>query len=181
MITVLGVDQSMTCTGVVVLDHIPHATDGQGITSIEALKAIRTSKTDAEDFVVDTYERARTIGMQLVQLAETHKPDYVVFETPSLASKGNATRTLPMLLGSLLAQLEGTLSREGVTLLTVAPTSLKKFATGKGNATKDEMVEAIESHDSELYQLLMNTAKAKGRYDVADAYWLAKWAIDKET
>lgn len=180
MITVLGVDQSMTCTGAVVLDHIPHANYGQGITSIEALKAIRTSKTDAEDFVVDTYERARIIGMQLVQLAEAHKPDYVVFETPSLASKGNATRTLPLLLGSLIAQLEGTLSREGVKLLTVAPSSLKKFATGKGNATKDEMVLAVEGSNKELYDLLMNTTKAGGRFDVADAYWLAMWAIDKE-
>lgn len=180
MITVLGIDQSLSCTGAIVLEHIPHHGEGAGITTVEGLSAIRTSKTEAEDFVTDTYERSRIIGAKLVQLAELHKPDYVVFETPSLASKGNATRTLPLLLGSLLAQLEGTLSREGVKLLTVAPSSLKKFATGKGTASKDEMVLAIEDSNKELFDLLMNTTKAGGRYDVADAYWLAMWVIDKE-
>lgn len=168
----------MTGSGVVVLEHIPSlsATRPEGINEL-ALYGVLKSEKGSDDFVQDTYDRAMHIGQRLVRIADAHKPDYVVFETPSLASKGNATRTLPMLLGSLLTQLSNTLSREGVKLVTVPPTSLKKFATGKGNATKDQMVEAIEAKEPEFYKELVDKPKSKGRYDLADAFWLSQWVL----
>lgn len=169
----------MTCSGVTVLEHMPHGGNGVGPTELSHYECIRTSKVN-DDFVVDTFERASAIGMRLNQIAEECFPDYIVFETPSLASKGNATRTLPMLLGSLLAQMEGHITREGVKLLTVPPTSLKKFATGKGNCDKDEMVEAIKEHDHEFYDTLMAMPKTTGRRDLADSYWLAQWTLHSE-
>lgn len=179
MVTILAVDQSMTGSGVVVLEHIPNLGKGNDCNEVVHVEVIRTSKGN-DDFVLDTFERASVIGRRLNQIAEEHKPDYIVFETPSLASKGNATRTLPMLLGSLLAQMECHITREGVKLLTVPPTSLKKFATGKGNSDKDGMVQAIADHYPELHGQLMAMPKSKGRYDITDAYWLTQWVISKE-
>lgn len=179
MITILAGDQAMTSSGAVVLEHIPNLGKGNDCNEVVHVEVIRTNKGN-DDFILDTFERASVIGRRLNQIADEHKPDYIVFETPSLASKGNATRTLPMLLGSLLAQLECHINREGVKLLTVPPTSLKKFATGKGNAGKDDMVHAVEQSNPELHEQLMAMPKSKGRYDLADAYWLAQWVISKE-
>ncbi|AUR97292.1 ribonuclease H-like domain protein [Vibrio phage 1.238.A._10N.261.52.F10] len=179
MITILAIDQSMTGSGVCVLEHMPHAGGGIGPSEITHIEVIRTSKV-LDDFVLDTHARASFIGKRLVEIIEMTKPDFIVFETPSLASKGNATRTLPMLLGSLLAQMKDYLAKEDVKLLTVPPTSLKKFATGKGNCDKDAMVEAIREHDTEYYEGLIAIPKSKGRYDLADAYWLSQWVLHNE-
>ena len=176
MITILAVDQSMTSSGVVVLEHMPHGSGGSGVSEVVHHEVIRTSKVN-DDFVLDTFERATLIGRRLNQIAEEQLPDYIVFETPSLASKGNATRTLPMLLGSLLAQMEGHISKEGVKLITVPPTSLKKFATGKGNCDKEAMIQAIEEHDAEMFDVVMSLPKSKGRGDLADAWHLAHYAL----
>lgn len=62
----------------------------------------------------------------------------------------------------------------------VAPKALKKYATGIGNATKDQMLEMIEKYDEMFYEnVLMNTPKTKGRFDLADAFWLAEYAYEQ--
>ncbi len=52
---------------------------------------------------------------------------------------------------------------------TVVPGTVKKFATGKGNAKKDQMRDAfVEDTGIEL-------GKIKQWSDIADSYWIAKW------
>ena len=180
MITILGLDQSMTSTGAVILDFIPRMSEqGGGIDNVEDYRIIQTSK-GSEDWVADTLTRSNQKACELMELIEEYQPRYICIEAPSLASKGNATRTLPMLFGYLLAKLEPYMTQYNVELITVAPTSLKKFATGRGNASKDEMVLAIADKDPEFYNILKNMPKSHGRHDLADAFHLAHWALDEK-
>ena len=57
----------------------------------------------------------------------------------------------------------------------IPPTTLKKFATTKGNAKKEEMVDAVKEKNPEFFEVLMRLPKTKGRYDVADAFWLSQY------
>lgn len=157
---VLGLDQSLTCSGICIMD------DGKLVFS----GVITTSKTDREG-MHDVFYRTRVITAELLALITHYKVQTVVMEGLSFGSKGNATRDLAILMGTIQANLRGFPT-------VVPPPTLKKFATGNGRATKDEMVEAIKDAEPELYEKLLLTPKTKGRADIADAYWLANY---KET
>jgi Holliday junction resolvasome RuvABC endonuclease subunit len=60
---------------------------------------------------------------------------------------------------------------------TVPPTVVKKFATGKGNATKEKMYEAFLSDTMvDLHNILLPNAKlASPITDVVDAWYLARY------
>jgi Holliday junction resolvasome RuvABC endonuclease subunit len=76
-------------------------------------------------------------------------------------------------IGECTGYLKAELWRSGVTVNIIAPTALKKFATGKGNANKDAMMLAFaEKHQIETLPKLscMN--------DCVDAYWLRDYDGD---
>lgn len=179
--TVMGVDQSLTCTGVVILDKHYALPEGRQLEDIEFSGSIKTVKMLTDDFVLDTYYRANQIADELIRLIVVHQVDILCFETPSLASKGNATRTLPMLLGCLLGRLTKIVKEHGIALYFVPPSSLKKFATGKGNAKKEDMFDSLLDSCPELHNDLINKPKNVGRYDITDAYYLAQWASSQST
>lgn len=52
----------------------------------------------------------------------------------------------------------------------VPPAQIKKFATGKGNANKDKMIERFEEDYGNGLDTLLKID------DLADAYWMAKYA-----
>lgn len=92
-------------------------------------------------------------------LLDKHKPRYAVIEGYGFARTANI---LPLVeLGSLI---RNQLTLRGIPWIEVAPSSLKKFTTGKGNASKDEMVWAV----NELWDI--------GTRDdnIADAYALSR-------
>ncbi len=156
---VLGLDQSLTCSGVVIMDEGERVYAG----------VITTKKTERVG-MEDVFYRTRMIAAELQALINHYKVQTVVMEGLSFGSRGNATRDLALLMGTIQANLRG-FPR------VVPPPTLKKFATGNGKATKDEMVQAIAPIDPELFEQLMQTPKTKGRADIADAYWLATHGV----
>ncbi len=118
----------------------------------------------------DVFYRARMISAELITLIDHYRVQTIIMEGLSFGSKGNATRDLAILMGTIQARLKGF-------PVIVPPPTLKKFATGNGKANKEEMVQAIETHDAELFEKLMNIPKTKGREDIADAYWLANYGV----
>lgn len=160
MAIVLGIDQSLSSTGMVII---------AGDTIVYA-EAFRTVKKDT-DYVEDVMARTMQISAHICRLVTAYSVDFVVIEEPSLGSHGNATRSLAMLFGVLLSDLR----KMGLTPTTVPPKSLKKAATGNGNAGKPLMLSAVP----ELLRLrLEKTPITKGRYDIADAYHLANYKKD---
>lgn len=104
--------------------------------------------------------RLREIRAAVLQIAE--HADVVVIEGYSFGAKGNAILNLAELGGIVRVALVD----RGQPYVEVPPSSLKLFATGKGNAPKDAvLVEAVKQlgyhgHD----------------HNVADALWLLRLA-----
>lgn len=59
-------------------------------------------------------------------------------------------------------------AEQAVPVLMAKPTELKKFATGKGNAKKEDMVRAAKTAGERIID-----------DNIADAYWVMQWARNK--
>ena len=57
---------------------------------------------------------------------------------------------------------------------TVPPTVIKKFATGKGNASKDDMLDAWKKEEN-TFQLPQETGNPAS--DIIDAYFICKYGF----
>jgi hypothetical protein len=78
------------------------------------------------------------------------------------------------------AILKHKLYNAGVSYETVAPTAVKKFATGKGNANKEAMYEAFVEETGE--DLMMKLSPKAGQInspvsDIVDAYYICKYGV----
>lgn len=102
-------------------------------------------------------ERAGTLLRKLTDLVINVGPDVVVFEMPFVRGK-HATRNLLGLAGIIAAVAH----TECVTVTDVDVSSIKKFACGFGNASKDDMILAAQGlgyvgdneHEADAYCLL---------------------------
>lgn len=158
--TVLGVDQSMTSTGLVV--------GGQGMIDFMDVFSTKGDKTDN----LSDFKRCMRIRDAVLKVANMYMVDEVFIEGLSFNAPGNSNRQLAGLLYTIVTSLIS----EGYQVSVVAPTSLKKFATGKGNAKKDLMMEHLPDEIKEM----VDEFPKSSRDDVTDAYWLCMYgSMDK--
>lgn len=106
----------------------------------------------------------------------------VCIESPTFASSSLRSKQLNMLFGSIITSL-------GLPYFVGNPTSIKKFATGKGSHDKSEkktvMIEAWQesnpiSYDKAFSYLSINFTKSvvtRAIGDLADSYWLAMYGL----
>jgi len=157
---VLGIDQSLTSTGWCL------SLDGEVVEY-----GLITSDKNKPNF-----ERAIDVADCLYSLyQELNYPEKVVIEGLPFMSRSNVTRDLAGLQFLVYDRLFEHLHSKSI--LVVPPTSLKKFATGSGKASKEEMFEALPEIVKAKFK---STLKSKGRYDITDAYWLAKYGEENE-
>lgn len=156
----LGLDQSLTSTGVVVIQHLD---DKYKVLHYES---IQTKPTGLEDYA-DVLHRANEIADRLYNIVFDYNVTDISIEGLSFGSKGNATRNLAMLFAIICNRLQITEP------YTVPPTTLKKFATGNGRADKKEVLAAVEQHNIELFKQLDSMTIKAGKYDLSDAFFLA--------
>lgn len=153
----VGIDQSLTNTGLVMLDT------GGGY----------EYRLITSDTTKNTEDRCQYIAAKVRAFCEDYEPDVMVIEGLSFGSQTNATRDLAKLQGIINIFL-----RNSVILCSypksVAPASLKKFATDNGKAKKEEMFENLPKHFRDVFS---SVPKTKGRYDLTDAYFLAQWGL----
>lgn len=88
-------------------------------------------------------------------------------------SKSNASRDLAYLVGGIELIF-------GIAFKEVPPTTLKKFATGSGRADKQDMIDALPE-DVRTRFLEAGYKKSTGLADLADAYWIGKYFIEKDS
>lgn len=152
----MGVDQSLTSTGIVVLK--------EGV--VKHVSRITSNKDNNQ------YERVKQICNNFKDLIENIKPNRIVFEGLAFGAKGTSVRVLAGVQFGMVVEC----LRAGYTIdsdiFIVTPNAVKKFATGIGNSGKDEMFKALPLDVRE--KLLANHKKTTGLYDVTDAYWIAK-------
>lgn len=105
--------------------------------------------------------RLQLIAHCCSSVMEDWKPDLVAIEGYAF---GNSHSLVTLVEIGTVIRLEAL--RRGCKIVEVAPTSLKKFVTGKGNAKKPDMAKAAK----ELFDF---SSKSD---DIVDAYCLAKYA-----
>ena len=150
----ISVDQSFTSTGFCIFNDTKMVTCG----------VIKSTKTE------DPFFRAHQISTELSKIANKYNARIVVLEGLAFAKLGNATRDLAGLQYTIIHQLRFI---DGIELKIVTPNEVKRTATGRGNARKDEMVDALPANIRAEFDKL-KAKKTTGLYDLSDAYWIGK-------
>ena len=181
----IGVDQSLTCTGIVA--GLPSFGLSEDFEMLKYVTITTNKDTDTTTLTkaatmhwgedqVKTIARCSIVANQVIDFckefcAEHLKDgDTLSFSIEGLAwgARGNAVRDLASLQGLIIeAALRG-LPVDNVSI--ISPTTVKKRATGDGKAKKDALFESLppDAHDK-----FLEYKKTKGRYDLTDAYWIA--------
>lgn len=121
--TVIGIDPSLNSTGIAARRlglAFANCVGSQGYKGLKRIAYVR----DAISKYLDVY-----------------RPSLVAFEGYALGFRGKSNTIFD--LGELGGTLKLLILERGIDILLVPPTSLKLFATGKGNADKDQVSVAI--------------------------------------
>lgn len=116
-------------------------------------------------------KRDESSGMRLIRLRgklneirETLGVDLVVFESARNAKFAGTVRVLGEILGLVSVWCaDNAIEHRGY-----SPMEIKKFATGKGNASKEQMVDA--------YERIVKRPVEDSENDMVDAWWLLQLA-----
>lgn len=157
----IGIDQSYTSTGFVVLNE---------------RKDIIYADIISSNALDDIFKRAWIISEEIMDRIGYFSPSEIVLEGLAYSMRGNASRDLAGLQFIIVSKIKFILKRE-VTI--VSPTTIKKFATGKGRSTKIDMLAVLPKKIYTYFAQDKKFKKTKGLNDVCDAYFLACYLIDK--
>lgn len=154
MARILGFDQSYTSSGYCV--------------SVDSnVTAFGTFKTNKE---LEVYKRAIETADFVVKLVQEHNVEEIHFEGLAFGIRGDATRDLAGLLFTIITTVIRQIPDTKYTI--IAPTSLKKFATGTGKSDKKAMIENVPPEVMEQF-VTAKFKKTTGLADITDAYWLS--------
>ena len=100
----------------------------------------------------------------------------ILIEDYSFGSKGRVFN-----LSENCGILKYMLYKAGYKFFTVAPTVVKKYATGKGNATKEKMYESfVKDTFVDLHSIISPTTKlGSPTTDIVDAWYIARYMCCK--
>ena len=154
MITVLGIDPSLTSTGLALLDV--SGDEHEWITSV-----VKSSPKSYTDDLQGMNQRMADICLAIDHFWGVEEVDLVVVEGLSFGSHGSATRNLAGLWWRVIDQV---FSFEQGDVRVVAPATRAKYAAGNGRASKSDVLASVRD--------LHPTADVPG-HDVADAVAMA--------
>jgi len=144
----VGIDPSITGTGVVVLDQ------DKCIIYQNLIKTTPKEQIEA---------RLVKIRNGISFIPNIHRLETVYIEGPSYGSKGNAV----LQMGALHFLIRIFLFEKNVNYKIIAPKTLKVFHCGNGNAKKSEVLDLVEKTLGERFK----------NHNIADAYGLARMAL----
>lgn len=150
---VVGIDPSLTSTGLALIDALTGT----------AYTAAVTSKGKKTDTLVMQSERIRDLTDRICDYVRVADPALVVIESATFSTRND---TSAHRRAGLWWSVVNDLVAEDFPVVTLSPAEVKKFATGKGNAGKDMMVaRAATTWGEETLGTNIN--------DIADALFLA--------
>lgn len=119
-------------------------------------------------------ERYSFITEWVCNLLEQHHVDHVYLEGYSMGSKGKVFN-----IAENTGIMKYKLWKGEFPIEVVAPTTIKLFATGKGNSNKDSMYQAFKKENPKVHLRSKLTPKA-GKIispvsDIVDAYFICKY------
>lgn len=154
----VGLDLSLTATGVC---------DAYGADTIRV--KLPKDATDTER-VERLKHLAKRIDIYLIEGPdERGKADLVVLEGPSFHSENSHAHSL----GELAGVVKVVMLQRGIPFVIVAPSTMKKFATGKGNAPKDAVFAAAVRASTDLPFTVEDNNQG-------DAFWLYTMAVTRD-
>lgn len=109
----------------------------------------------------------------LQELLRTLQPEVVVYEAPAAHHPGAHAAEIAYALSTRVQELA---AEAGVECTSLAPTALKRFATGSGGAKKEAMKDAAEARFPH-YDRSQDGCRGEGG-DEADALLLMSWALE---
>lgn len=130
MTRISGLDLSLSCTGVTRItrgDALGHQVDVRRV----------MSKPTKSPTLGDRSTRLRRLAGEITALCAGSS--LVVVEGPAYSSNSGAAHDRAGLWWLVVARLQGA----GIQVVEVPPASLKTYATGKGNAGKDDVLTAV--------------------------------------
>jgi crossover junction endodeoxyribonuclease RuvC len=162
----MGIDQSLTGTGITIYKNGNYTFD-----------MISTSKTkNTESPSIDYTLRLMKITNKIEELIINNNIDLVGIENMSFGSKGRTVFDL----GGLSHLLRAMFIKNNINFIVVPPTVLKKFATGKGNAKKIDMINAVPQDINIPFKKKIDKVEMFDD-NVVDSYFLARFAQLQET
>lgn len=153
----IGIDQSYTSTGYCVVDESGAVVD---------FGTFKSAKAN------DVYDRATQVATFVSDKVREHNAVAINLEGLAFGIRGDATRDLAGLLFTIITTLRR--NNGAVPHGIIAPTSLKKFATGTGKSDKAAMIAAVPQNVLDQFTEA-KYKKTTGLADLCDAYWLAKF------
>ena len=130
-----------------------------------------------DDYMTDQerYENIATWVLEILADFDKEKIT-ILIEDYSFGSKGKVFN-----LAENCGLLKYMLYKNGYKFFTVPPTVVKKYATRKGNATKEKMYEAfVNDTFVDLHSIISPTTKlGSPTTDIVDAWYIARYMIDK--
>jgi Holliday junction resolvasome RuvABC endonuclease subunit len=106
-------------------------------------------------------ERLAAIRDEVMLVCREHRPDVVLIEGYSFASRASQAHSI----GELGGVIRLALHEDNYTVVDIPPTCRAKFATGRGNASKVEVISAISARTGLVWE-------GKGADDMCDAWIL---------
>lgn len=125
-------------------------------------------------------KRGESPGMRFIrfrqwlnELMERTRPELVVYERPERFRSGAA---VDVCVG-MTTRVQEIAAQRGVEYCPVGPTTVKKHATGNGNADKDAMIVAAAEWMGQHIEDWLAALKEPGRDNEADAICILAWAL----
>lgn len=130
-----------------------------------------------EDIEVRGHDRYQR-NLSMIDWAVTnYRPTKVCFEGYAFAAKGDSAYQLAENGGIA----KHWLWNKGIDVEIYAPNTVKKYATGNGNADKKMMYKAwLKAKGPDLEKLLEGKADKNPISDIVDAYWVAHCGADPD-
>ncbi len=167
-----GIDYSMTSPAICTFDGIKMAVDYltktekfAGMRSVEGMDLYGYQHKEYNN-EIERYNNIASWAMHII------RPESQVYlEDYAMGAKGRVFS-----IGENTGILKYKLVREKkLGYYLVAPTAVKKFATGKGNADKDKMYEAFYAQTKiDLFSLFGVNSTKSPVSDICDAYFICK-------
>lgn len=170
---IIGVDYSLSCPAACALG--PTFKESKLIFLASRKREVTSNNIHAEPHSTYKTEQQRydNISNTIIQFIQSHTAPVVYLEDYSFGSKGRVFN-----IAEATGLFKHKLHRLGIELHTVAPTVVKKFATGKGNADKEAMYKAfVAQGNPDLMKWYYDKDVKVGSpvSDIIDAYYIAKY------
>ncbi|QFP94628.1 RuvC-like Holliday junction resolvase [Mycobacterium phage LilMcDreamy] len=140
---ILGIDTSLTATGLARVDLAvwpPSNPPRQPVSFVADVARVGAPKPTKDK---SKRAMARRVNSLIDQIewcfAHDEKPEHVGMESLAYGARGEASWVLPWVFGRVIELCE----KYDVPLTVVATTARAKFATGKGTASKDQVLAAM--------------------------------------